>query len=182
MRTPTLVKGIVAGMMFCSSALAAPVLPHVSLRVTLDNGSDYKKIQGSSEKTREEKIQLNINLDNRDNLQNKDLRVEWTIYSHPVGKVNLIQAGHGTKKVSLAALKSLDFKSDKITVTGTPKHAVLSQNKNKNHNSGGHNQNQTTSKEVAASGNQYYGYAVQLYLGGVLLDQAYSQSSLKKAD
>ncbi len=181
MRVSTLVKGIVAGMMYCNSALATPVLPHVLLKVTLDNGSDYKKIQGSSGKSREEKIQLSIDLDNRDNLQVKDLRVEWTIYSHPLGNVKLDKAGHGSKMLTLEPLKSEEFKSDKITITGTPKHGIVSQDKNRNNNNG-NNQNNIITTPVAATGSQYYGYAVQLYSGSTLLDQAYSQSTLKKAN
>ncbi len=184
MNRQILVKGLAAAgwMMFAAPLHAAPVLPHVSLKVTLDNGSDYKKIQGSSGKSREEKIQLNITLDNRDNVQIKDLTVEWAIYSHPLGKVKLDKAGHGTKKLTIAPLKSEDIKSDKITITGTPKHGVVSQDKNRNNNNAnnGNNQNNIITKSVAATGSQYYGYAVQLYSGGTLLDQAYSQSNLKR--
>lgn len=172
---------VVAGWMaVCGSSTAAPAAHHVSLKVTLDNGSDYKKIKGSSEKTRTEKCKLHIALDNRDDKPIKDLQVKWTIYGRKVGKDDLVTTAKGTRKVSLDALKAMDFSSDSASFNGTPKHSVTTTNKNKGKNSGaGNGKTNTQTKTVAASGDQYYGYAVQVYDGHILLDQEFSQNRLK---
>lgn len=171
---------VVAGWIsLCGLSEAAPVIHHVSLKVTLDNGSDYKKIKGSSEKTRSEKCKLHITLDNRDNNPIKDLQVKWTFFGRKVGKDDLLTMAKGTRKVSVDSLKSIEFTSDSASFSGTPKHAVTTTNKNKGWNGGESGKAKTETKEVAASGDQYYGYAVQVYDGYLLLDQAFSQNRLK---
>jgi hypothetical protein len=166
---------VVAGWtMFCGSLLAETAVPHVSLKVTLDNGSDYKLIKGSSDKSRSEKCQLHITLDNRDNAPVKSLSVRWAIYGKEEGKDKLVPAGKGNKNVALDALKSVEFTSAQISFNGTPKHGETTTTKAK-----GTTKAKTQTKEVGATGNEYYGYAVQVYDEGILLDQAYSQNSLK---
>jgi hypothetical protein len=172
---------IIAGWMsVCGSLAAGPVVRHVSLKVTLENGSDYKKIKGSNEKTRTEKCKLHITLDNRDDKPVKDLQVKWTIFGRKVGKDDLVTSAKGTRKVSLHAFKTMEFSSDSASFNGTPKHTVTTTNKKKGRNNGGgRGRNTTHTKTVAASGEHYYGYAVQVYDGNVLLDQAFSLNRLK---
>ena len=172
---------VVAGWLsVCASLAAEPVVRHVSLKVTLQNGSDYKKIKGSNEKTRTEKCKLHIALDNRDDKPVKDLQVKWTIYGRKVGKDDLVTKASGTRKVSLDAFKAAEFSSDSASFNGTPKHTVTTINRNNGrNNAGGRGRNTTQTKTVAASGDQFYGYAVQVYDGNVLLDQAFSQNRLK---
>lgn len=165
---------VTGGVVVCGGASADPVVHHVSLKVTLDNGSDYKKIKGSVDRTRTEKCQLKIALDNRDNVQIKNLSVKWTLYGRTMGKDNLVTVGNGVRKVTVDALTSLDFTSDSVSFNGTPKHAITTTTRNQNTKTAN-----TKTTEVAATGNAYYGYAVQVYDGQVLLDQAFSQNALK---
>lgn len=176
MINPWALRGVTlaAGIVLCGSLAAADAQHHVSLKVTLDNGSDYKKIKGSGEKSRSEKCLLHITVDNRDNVPVKNLSVRWTIYGKAVGKDKLMPAGQATKYVTVPALKTVQFNSTPVSFNGTPKHGETTTSKSKG---ASHAKTQTT--EFAATGTEYYGYAVQIYDGGVLIDQAYSQNRLR---
>ncbi len=160
---------------------AAPLLaeqpgPHISAKVTLDASTDYRKIGGSSEKTKVQQRQLMVTVDNRDKIEANNISVKWTIYGRSMKDNKLMVAKEGTEKTKVGALQSTVVKCDKVTIKGTPKHTVTSQRKGRGRGDG---QPQITNKSYPAEGEEYYGYAVRVFAGGTLVDEAYSQPSLK---
>ncbi len=156
----------------CGPLLAGPVLPHVTAKVAVEDSNDYKDLPGTSEKSKVQRRQLHVTLDNRDKEGAKDVLVKWTIYAHKMDNKKLVVAKQGSVKAKLEPLKTLTVESDKVVIRGTPEHTETIRRRVRD-------RIQTSSKHHEASGEEYYGYAVEVFVGAVLVDEIYSQPSLK---
>ena len=158
----------------CGSLLAEPPAHHVTVKVTVENSNDYKNITGSSEKSRQQDRQLIVTLANNDKEQVKDVSVKWAIYAHKMENHQLVTVKQGNEKTQLDALQTTTVKSANVTIKGTPKHTVVTRKTVKG-------KVQTSSKSEPATGEDYYGYSVAVYAGSTLIEEIYSQPSLKSA-
>ena len=158
--------------MLCGPLLAEPVRPHITAKIDVENSNDYKDIAGSSAKTKIQRRQLTVMLDNRDTGEATDVTVKWMIFAHTMNNHKLVPVKQGSVTTKLEALKTAAVKSAKVTIKGTPKHSVINRNSIKG-------KVQISSKEHPASGEEYFGYSVQVYAGAVLIEEIYSQPSLK---
>ncbi|MCX6865606.1 MAG: hypothetical protein NTV46_05195 [Verrucomicrobia bacterium] len=164
---------VLAWSVACVPLLAEPpLLRHITATVTVDSSNDYQNISGSSEKSRKQGRQLNIVLANYDRQLVKDVSVKWAIYAHKMDNHKLVTVKQGTRKTTLEAHGTATVKSDRVTIKGTPKHSVITRKTIKG-------KVQTHSKSQPATGEEYYGYSVEVYAGSVLIDGIYSQPSLK---
>ena len=164
---------VLVGGFFGGPLWAEPAQHHISMKVTADASVDTKKISGSSVRSRVQNRQLTIALDNRDKEVVDGVSVKWTIYARTMDGGHLVTVKEGTEKPKLAALQTTTVKTPVVTFKGTPQHAVTTQKNS------GKGKTQATSKREPATGEEYYGYAVQVYEGSTLLDEEYSQPSLK---
>ncbi|MCX6880130.1 MAG: hypothetical protein NTW21_40955 [Verrucomicrobia bacterium] len=152
--------------------LAEPVARHITVKVTVDNASDFKDIAGSTARSKQQTRQLSVLLDNRDQEAANDVAVKWAIYARKMTDHKLVTVKQGNLKTKIGPLETATVKSDKVTIKGTPKHAVTTRKKV-------NGKNQSSTKNNPASGEEYYGYSVAVYVGSVLIDEIYSQPSLK---
>ena len=158
----------------CGPVLAEPVGRHISAKIDLENSNDFKNIGGSNAKTKVQHRQLNVTLDNRDKEQ-AAVSVKWAIFAHKMDNNKLVTVKQGTASATVGALSTATVKSDRVTITGTPKHTVVVNNNRRN----AKGKVQTTSKSEPANGEEYYGYSVQVFAGSELISETYSQPSLK---
>jgi len=161
-----------AWSMLCGSVLAEPVARHITAKVEVENTTDYKNIAGSTARSKEQTRQLNVTLDNRDKQAANDVVVKWAIYAHKMETNKLVTVKEGTVKAKIEALSTTSVKGEKVIIKGTPKHTVVTRKTT-------NGKAQNSSKNEAATGEEYYGYAVAVYAGGVLLDETSSHPSLK---
>jgi hypothetical protein len=177
-------KPLLPGFLFAAALMvpvrAEPSTPHLSAKVRVEAGTDFKKIGGSSASSKTQTRQIVVILDNRETSELKDISVRWKIYARSMKDNQLKVAKEGTEKTSVGPLKTTTVKSDKVILKGSPKHSVTSQKSGR----GGHSNGRpnVTTKTVQAEGEEYAGYAVRVYAGGRLVDEEYSQPGLKEPD
>lgn len=154
-------------------ARAEQPVHHITARVAVESSNDYQKIKGSSDRSKKQERQLVITLDSRDK-DSTGVTVKWTIFGHAMKDNKLLTLGDGSAKVTLEGMKTATVKSDVIRISGTPKHAVTTVV-----NGRGKNPDKTHTEKKPASGEEYYGYIVQVFAGAQLLEEIASQPSLK---
>ncbi len=160
----------------CGPLLAAPVLRHITAKVEVDSSSNYRKISGSNEKSKEQSRKLSITLDNRDKEVVKDVSVKWILYARTMTDHKVVPMGKGTEKTNIPSLGTTQVESKKVTMKGNSKYTVTTVDRDRNNNA----RPRVTSKKHPAAGEEYYGYSVEVYVDGVLIDEIHSMPSLKK--
>ena len=163
---------MLAWSVLCGPALAEPVVRHVTASVEVENSTNYKNIAGSTARAKEQTRQLSVTLDNRDPQAVTDVSVKWAIFAHKMDTNQLVTVKAGTVKAKIGALATATVKSDKLVIKGTPKHTVVTRKTVRG-------KAQNSSKSEPAVGEEYYGYAVAVYAGTVLIQEFSSQPSLK---
>ena len=156
----------------CGAALAEPTVYHITVKVDTTNSNKYHDISGSSAKSKQQTRQLGVTLDNRDKEPISNVSVKWAIYAHDMITNKLVTVKKDTVKTQIDALSKTTVQSVMVTMKGTPKHTVTTRKNSRS-------RVQISSKEQPASGVEYYGYSVAVYAGAVLIDEIYSQPSLK---
>lgn len=143
--------------------------PSVNLDVKLEGKADYK---GSSTKTQSRT--LNIKIENYGKDTVPDVKVKWWIFGHNMKNHNLIIIlKQGESKVAMPANGKTEVASSEVDVTGTREHKVTSRK-------GGGRRGRSSTKTVPASGQEYYGYAVEVYSGDNQIAAEYSKPSIKE--
>lgn len=142
--------------------------PSVSVDVKIESKADYK---GSSTKTQSRVLNIKIENYGKDAVQ--DLKVKWWIFGHNMKGHELIVLKEGESKVIVPANGKIEVASPEVKVTGTREHKVTSRK-------GGGRRGRVSTKSVPASGQEYYGYAVEVSSGDTQIAAEYSKPSLKE--
>jgi hypothetical protein len=142
--------------------------PSVDLDVKIEGKADYK---GSSTKTQSRT--LNIKIANWGKAAVTDLKVKWWIFGHNMKDHKLIVIKEGESKTDVPAMGETKVTSPEVKVTGTRKHKVSSRK-------GRGRRSRTSTKTVPASGQEYYGYAVEVYSGQTPIAAYHSKPSIKE--
>ena len=142
--------------------------PSVSVDVKIDSKADYK---GSSTKTQSRILKTTISNYGKDAVP--DMKVKWWIFGHNMKDHGLVILKQGESKVVVPANGRIEVASPEVTVTGTREHKVSTR-------SGRGKRSRTSTKEVPASGQEYYGYAVEVVSGGNRIAAKYSNPSIEK--
>ena len=158
--------------LFCQPAQAQPAVPHITVTVSVKSTNAFKDIPGSGAKSKEQTRNLLVSLDNRDSQAVKGVSVKWTVYGRKMEDNKLIVVKQGAETTNLDANKSGIVKSGEVAIKGTPQHAVTTTKRSKG-------KPRSSSSEQPASGADYYGYAVKVFVGNVQIAESYSQPSLK---
>lgn len=147
--------------------------PSVNVDVKIEGKADYKDIKGSSSRTKTQSRILTTTLSNFGTDTVPDVRVKWWVFGHNMKDHNLIILKQGESKVSVPAKGRIEVASPDVNVTGIREHKVTTR-------SGHGKRSRTSTKEVPASGQEYYGYAVEVYSGNTRIAAEYSQPSIEK--
>lgn len=150
-------------MVFANHASSQPVPP--GLRVKLEGKAEYG--EGRSES----KIQyrsLVVDVSNSTKTDMPAVEVRWAIYGKTMDGNTLKEISSNSETRQIPAGQTVTLQTPELGIEGARKHAVAS---------GGGRRKKF--KEVPASGERYYGYAVELLVGGRVVASDYSQPSLK---
>lgn len=99
--------------------------------------------------------------------------IKWMVFGHNMKDHHLVQVKSGEIRKDLPAGITVEVSSERLKISGVREHSVRSR-------SGSGRRARTTFKKVPASGQEYYGYAVQVFDREKLLAETYSQPSFKK--
>jgi uncharacterized membrane protein YdfJ with MMPL/SSD domain len=159
----------------CGGAVHAadPAQRHITAKVSVDSSSDYKKIAGTSEKIKSNTRRLAITLENMDKEPADDVSVKWAIYARKMDNKKLFAVKQGTEKIKLSAQGKTTVQSQSATMKGNDKYTVTTQRRENN------GRIRTDSKKHPAEGEEYVGYSVEVYVGSTLIQEIYSNPSLK---
>lgn len=141
--------------------------PSVNVDVKIEGKADHK---GSATKTQSRT--LNIKIANYGKDAVPGLKVKWWIFGHNMKGHELIILKEGESNVVVPAQGEAKVNSPVVQVTGTREHKVSSRK-------GRGRSSRTSTKEVPASGQEYYGYAVEVYSGNSRIAANYSKPSFK---
>jgi len=169
--SPRILFAALAWSVSCGPLLAESA-PHVTVKVAVDSSNDYKKIAGSSERSKKQTRQLNITLGSNDKDVTANLTIKWAIYARTMADQKLMTTKSGTITAKVEPFKTVTVSSAKVTIEGTPEHTVVTKKSNRGNS-------QISSKKHAATGEDYYGYAVAVYSGATLIQEVANQPSLK---
>lgn len=142
--------------------------PSVKVDVKIESKADYK---GSSTKTQSRILNIAISNYGKDTLP--DVKVKWWIFGHNMKGHQLIILKDGENKVGISANGKIEVASPEVKVTGTREHKVTSRK-------GAGRRGRASTKTVPASGQEYYGYAVEVYSSNTQIAAEYSQPSFKE--
>lgn len=159
---------------FFSLALCLPLAlagasPSLNIDLKLESTADHK---GASTKTQSRK--LTVEIANYANEDVPNLKVKWWIYGHDMKDHNkLVIIEEGESKVAVPARKTVEVVSPEVKITDTREHKVSSRK-------GRGKKSRSSTKTVPASGQEYYGYAVEVYSGDTRIEAEYSKPSIKE--
>jgi hypothetical protein len=142
--------------------------PSVNVDVKIEGKADHK---GSSTKTQSRILKTTISNYGKDAVP--DMKVKWWIFGHNMKGHELIILKEGESKVGVPANGKIEVASPEVKVSGTREHKVTSRK-------GGGRRGRASTKTVPASGQEYYGYAVEVYSDNTQIAAEYSQPSFKK--
>ena len=146
---------------------AAGVSPSLDVDVKIEGKADYK---GSSTKTQNRT--LNIKIANYGTSPLPVVKVRWWLFGHGMKDHKLIILKKDESVVVVPAKKTIEVASPELKVTGTREHKVSSRK-------GRGKRSRTSIKTVPASGQEYFGYAVEVYSGKTRIAAEYSKPSIQ---
>lgn len=164
---------LVLFLAFSVPALAAPPESFLRVEATIGGKASYKGVKGSSTRTKTQSRILDIEVSNMGREDVAGIKVVWTIFGHTMKDHKLIELKRGEKTIIVPARDAVEIASPEVKVSGTRRHTV-SERKGRGKKA------RVRSKKVPASGEEYYGYAVELYAGGKLVASTYSKPGLEK--
>lgn len=130
--------------------------------------------RGKSEsKTQTRKIEVTVT--NTSDKAMDGTVVKWVIYGHEMKNNQLKVIKEGEVKTGVSANDSKVVETAEVKITGNREYKVTSRSGGR---SGGKSRSKTTN--VPASGEDYYGYAVEVFTDGKLVASYYSKPSIEK--
>ncbi len=155
---------IIACLLTSSGFSAAPEARNFGLKVDAEGNATYNH----DSVTQIRKLRIDLSLAGKEPASN--LVVKWTIYAHTRKDHKQVVIDSGEIKAGLEGGKSVSLTTPQVAIKGVREHSVTS----------GRGRSRR-SKKVPASGNEYYGYAVEVSQGSTLVAEAYSKPSLKNS-
>ena len=141
--------------------------PHVGVDVKISNKADFK---GSSTKTQSRILTTTLSNIGTDAVP--DVQVKWWIFGHNMKDHKLITLKQGESKIVVPAKGEIEVASPEVKVTGIREHRVSSRK--------GGRRGRVSTKTVPASGQEYYGYAVEVFSGNTRIAAEYSNPGIEK--
>lgn len=144
----------------------------VRLETKIEGKATYDRGKSES-KTQTRKIEVTITNTSQNALNGAV--VKWAIYGHEMKDHQLQVIKSGEEKTTILANDDKVVETPEITITGNREYKVTSKSRSR---SGGRGRPKTTA--VPASGEDYYGYAVEVFADGHLVTSYYSKPSIEK--
>lgn len=160
------------------NAIGAPITS-VRLETKIEGKASYA--QGKSEsKTQIRKIVTEIS--NTSDKAMDHTVMKWAIYGHDMKSEKLKVIKEGEEKTSIPANDSEVVETAEVKMSGNREYKVTSRSRGNSHGNsgGGRGKSRTKTTTVPASGEDYYGYAVEVFVGGELVASYYSKPSIEK--
>ena len=154
------------------NAIGEPVTS-VRLEAKIEGKASYARGKSES-KTQTRKIVAEIS--NTSDKAMDGAVVKWVIYGHEMKdhqKLKVIKQGE--EKTNIPANHSKVVETAETKISGNREYKTTSRSRSQ---SGGRSRSKTTT--VPASGEDYYGYAVEVFVGGKLAASYYSKPSIEK--
>lgn len=150
------------------NAIGAP-FTSVRLEAKIEGKASYA--EGKSEsKTQIRKIVAEIS--NTSDKAMEGAVMKWVIYGHDMkDHKNLKVIKQDEEKISIAANDSEVVETEEVKITGNREYKV---------SSGGGRRGRSKTKTVPASGENYYGYAVEVIVDEKIVASYYSKPSIEK--
>jgi hypothetical protein len=155
---------LLAAVIVASNLSAAPESRTFGLKVKEEGKASYD----NDAVTQTRKLNLALSLAGKEPAPG--LVVKWTVYGHTRKDHKQVVIESGELKTSLEGGKSVTLTTPQVTIKGVREHSV----------STGRGRSRR-SKKVPASGNEYFGYSVEVSNGTAVVAEAYSKPSLKKS-
>lgn len=174
----TILTKSLAALLIAMPLAAAEPGSFLGVKANVEGKASYKDIKGSSTRIKIQTRTLNVEISNFGKEDIPGVKVKWWIFGHTMKDHKLVKLGQGERVVLAPARDGFKFASSKVEATGTRKHKVSSRKRPGKKSRG--KKSRTTIKSVPASGKEYYGYAVEIYVGGKLVASIYSQPSFEK--
>lgn len=153
---------IIATSLAVSGLFAAPQPRDFGLKVKEDGKGTYD----NDAVTQVRNLELTLSLAGKEPAPG--LVVKWTIYGHSRKNHDLVVIKTGELKADLDGGKTVTLTTPQVTIKGVREHSV----------STGRGRSRR-SKKVPASGEEYFGYSVNVLNGATVVAEAYSKPSLK---
>ncbi len=150
----------------------------VRLDVRVNGGDSHSRIQGSSAVKHDQKEELEITVSSVSKNLPAGLQLKWFMFGRDLksNQVNVLRSAEA--KVELGQRGSQVIQSAKIEAKSTPEHSVVSRGRGRGGRGGG---SRGSVKKVAASGDKYIGYGVQVFNGGKVVSETFYPPSLKQS-
>ena len=169
----TLLFNLLASLLMIMPILADQPGPSLGVSVEVEGKAAYRDVKGSSTRTKTQTRKLQIEVSTLAKEDIPGTKVKWTIFGHTLKNHHLVKLKNGENTVTVPGFKKVNISSAELKVTGTREHTVTVRKRSRG-------KTITTLKRVAALGEEYYGYAVEVYLGGKLVTAKYSHPGLEK--
>ena len=150
----------------------------VRLDVSVHGGDSHARIQGSSAVKHDQKEELEINVSSVSKNLPSGLQLKWFMFGRDLksNRVGVLRSGEA--KVELGGRGSQVINSAKIEAKSTPEHSVVSRGRGRGGRTGG---SRGSVKKVAATGDKYIGYGVQVLNGSKVVAETFYPPSLKQS-
>jgi hypothetical protein len=164
---------LLVALLMWSPIFAADPGSFLGVKAKVEGKASYKDVKGSTTRTKTQSRTLKIEVSNLGREDVAATKVKWMIFGHTMKDHKLVELKNGESTVMVPARDKVELSSAEAKVTGTREHTVSSRKRSRG-------KTRTTSKKVQASGEEYFGYAVEVYVSGKLVASEYSQPSLEK--
>lgn len=156
-----------------ATAQMVPANDRVRVEVKVETAVDTRNLPNTTANKVTQRKTLTIQLSGK-RREGESRVVRWTVLGRNVKTNTVHPLDSGEFKLALNAQGAQSVESKAITTTYTPEHSVVV-NENRRKNFGIRANNRDTvpkTKRVAAEGDKYVGYTVQVLDGGKLVGQA----------
>ena len=177
MNTNKILKSFATLLTAFTVAFCVPTLQADALRMEAKIEGKASYAEGKSQ-SKTQTRQIEVTITNNSEKSVDGVVVKWVIYGHEMKDHQLMVIKEGEEKISVPANESKVVKSPEIKITGNREYKISSKSGGKS--KGGRGRSRTTTKTMPASGEEYYGYGVEVYWNGKVVDSYYSQPSIEK--
>lgn len=169
---PEISAAVLIGVLVANRAACGVEVSAITVRVEQFAKGDHDKFAHTQEKS------LKVFLTNGSDRDFEGLRVKYFFFARDLKGGDLTLYERGERSANVAAHATMMIETPAATTRYTEEHAQGNPFGGKGKRSGGGGKAQKT-KVIEASGQRIVGHAVQVFTGGKLVGEVYSEPSLK---
>ena len=161
---------------FLAFPASAQTSSSLRMETTIDGKATYSE-KSSKEKTQIRKLTIEVS-----NTADKSVAattVRWAIYGHTMNGNKLVVIKQGKEEISVPARGKSTVRSPVVKITGNREQSVAVKAPAKKKRTA-KDKNKVTFKKIPASGQDYYGYGVEIRTAGKIVASEYSKPSIEE--